>query len=264
VTAELIRDLDRPAGWWLLVDGSEQSFVDLDDARHLEFEYVQMMSHVLRSSWPGDDPIEALHLGGGLCTLPRWVAACYPGSRQIVAEHSATIAAMSRTLGEVEGTRLIESDALDVLVQSPENSADLVVCDLYDGPETVTELFTTAALEQVRRVLRDDGRYLCNLSDATPFALARVVVASVREILGPVVLLAEPPVLRGRRSGNLVLAAGGRPLPLEELVRRATGGGVRARVVEGDELADFVGDARPAGDASALPASGESLGLRWS
>jgi hypothetical protein len=264
VSTELIRDLDRPTAWWLLVDGSEQSFVDVDDPEHLEFEYLQMAGHVIDTAWPGSEPLDALHLGGGLCTLPRWLASRHPGSRQQVAERSPTIAAMARQLGAVAGTELIEADASQVIFARPDDSADLVVCDVYEGPETVTALFTMSALEAVRRVLRPDGFFVCNLSDASPFALSKVVVATVQAAVGPVVMLSEPPVLRGRRSGNLVLAAGHPPLSIEELVRRASGGPVRARVVSGDEVAEFVGAAQPATEESLLPASGESLGLRWS
>jgi hypothetical protein len=36
-TVELLGDLDRPGAWMLLVDGTPQSHVDLDDPGHLEF-----------------------------------------------------------------------------------------------------------------------------------------------------------------------------------------------------------------------------------
>src|SRR5436190_807502 len=39
--AELVRDLDRPSGWQLMVDGTPQSYVDPDDPSYLEFEYVR-------------------------------------------------------------------------------------------------------------------------------------------------------------------------------------------------------------------------------
>jgi hypothetical protein len=102
------------------------------------------------------------------------------------------------------------------------------------------------------------GLYLCNLSDAKPFALAKTVVATLRSIFDDVVLLVEPAVLRGRRSGNFVLAASDRPIDRGELVRRATGGVVRARVLADAELDTFVGDAAIAVEEAALPASGES------
>jgi spermidine synthase len=174
-----------------------------------------------------------------------------------------TIAAMARKLGPIDGTELLQVDAAELVTQRPENSADLVVCDVYDGPDTVTSLFTTTALTELRRVLRPAGCYVCNLSDAAPFSLAKVVIATIQAVMGPVVMLAEPPVLRGRRSGNLILAAGARPFQHDDLVRRAAGGPVRVRVVSGEGLAAFVGRAEPASEESQLPASGESLGLRW-
>lgn len=158
---------------------------------------------------------------------------------------------------------MLQIDATELVTQQPDDAVDLIVCDVYDGPDTVTSLFTTAALTQLRRVLRADGRYVCNLSDAAPFALAKVVIATVQAVVGPVVMLAEPAVLRGRRSGNLVIAAGQQPFGHDDLVRRAAGGQVRVRVVSGDGLAEFVAGALPAEDEAALPASGESLGLRW-
>lgn len=262
MTVELMRDAKRDSGWWLLVDGSEQSYVEPGDPLHLEFEYVQMIAQVLDSFFTSDAPVTALHLGGGLCTVPRWLAARHPGSRQRVVEHSAEIAKLSASLGKPPGTTVVIEDALAVASRARRSSADLVVCDIYEGPDTVTQMFTLAAVRKVRKVLRADGLYLCNLSDATPFALSRVVAATLSAVFGSVVLLAEPPVLRGRRSGNLVLAASDRDLPVAELTRRAAGGAVRFRVVTNDDLTEFAGDAVPTDDEAELPLSGESTGRR--
>lgn len=257
---ELIRDAKRADGWWLLVGGSEQSFVDTADPMHLEFEYVQMISHLIEASFDGDQPLSALHLGGGLGTVPRWLAARYPGSRQRIAEHSAEIADLAGSLGKVPGSTVVVDDAYDVVARARRSSVDLVVCDIYVGPETVTRMFTGDAVGRMSRILRPGGVLVCNLSDATPFALGRVAAAALRAALPSVVLLAEPAVLRGRRSGNLVLAGSDRDLPLSELVRRAAGGAVRSRVVAGDDLTDFIGDVEPAVAESDLPRSGESTG----
>jgi hypothetical protein len=125
----------------------------------------------------------------------------------------------------------------------------------------VTTLFTADAIRRMRALLRPDGVLICNLSDATPFALSQVVAVTLRVVFGSVVLLAEPPVLRGRRSGNLVFAGTDRDLPLADLTRRAAGGAVRFRVVAGADLTAFIGDATPAMAESDLPRSGESTGL---
>jgi hypothetical protein len=112
----------------------------------------------------------------------------------------------------------------------------------------------------MHRLLRPAGVLICNLSDATPFALSQVVAATLRDVFRSVVLLAEPQVLHGRRSGNLVLAGADREIPLADLTRRTAGGAVRSRVLAGDDLVEFIGDATPAVAESDLPPSGESTG----
>jgi spermidine synthase len=260
VKVELLADALRDDGWWLLVDGSEQSFVAVDDPLHLEFEYVQMIAHLVDAMI--DAPVTALHLGGGLCTVPRWLAARHPGSTQTVIEHSAQIAAMSASLGQPPGVTVVIDDAAMAVARARTVSADLVVCDIYEGPETVTSLFTAESLRQVQAILRRDGLLVVNLSDAAPFALTRVVVATLRTIFPSVVMLSEPPVLRGRRSGNLVLAATAREIPVADLTRRGAGGPVRVRVVADDDLTAFVADAEAASSIDQIPASGESTGRR--
>jgi hypothetical protein len=258
VNVELLADAERPAGWWLMVGGSEQSFVDLDDPSHLEFEYVQMMSYVVETAFPDDLPLAALHLGGGLCTVPRWVADRYPGSKQTVAEVSDEIAAITRSLGSIARVKLVVDDALRVLDRTRAGSIDLLVCDVYNGPETETSVYPHDALASARAALRDDGLYVCNVSDAAPFGFARTVAATLRGLFAEVVVLVEPAVLRGRRSGNLVLAAADRGFDLAMLRRRAASGPLRASVLAGGDLAGFVGDATVAYSQAELPRSGES------
>jgi spermidine synthase len=260
VNVELMRDAERPDGWWLLVGGSEQSFVDTADPLHLEFEYVQLIAHVLLTCFEDAAAVTALHLGGGLCTVPRWLAARHPGSEQRVVEHSTEIAGLCASLGQPPGVTIEIADALDAVMATAPGAADLVVCDVYDGPETVTSLFTLPATRRLHELVRRGGVVVCNLSDAAPFALTQVVAATLRAVFGEVVMLAEPPVLRGRRSGNLVLAATDSAVDLVGLTRRAAGGAVRARVVAGEDLTGFIAGASPARRREDVPASGESTG----
>src|SRR4030081_2007532 len=83
-TAELLRDLDRPNGWLLTVDGVAQSYVDLDDPTHLEFDYVRRIGDVIDNLPDPGTALDVLHIGGRGSTLPRYVAATRPGSRQLV------------------------------------------------------------------------------------------------------------------------------------------------------------------------------------
>ena len=65
---ELLRDLDRDTGWTLMVEGAEQSYVDVDNPAHLEFEYMQHIAVVIDTVFVEAEPLSVLHLGAGACT----------------------------------------------------------------------------------------------------------------------------------------------------------------------------------------------------
>jgi hypothetical protein len=113
----------------------------------------------------------------------------------------------------------------------------------------------------VRLLHRRGGLLLLNVSDAAPFDVVRRVLAALLDRCDDVALLAEPSTLRGRRSGNCVLAATlGAALPVPALGRAAAAAPVRARVVAGSALADLVGTAVPATADTPLPLPDATLG----
>jgi len=87
--AELVADPARPGAWTLLVNGTPQSHVDLDDPEHLEFEYIRRLGHLIDLAAPAREPLRVLHLGAGGLTLARYVAATRPGSAQLAVESDA-------------------------------------------------------------------------------------------------------------------------------------------------------------------------------
>lgn len=253
-TAELLQDADSPAGWELDVEGVPQSYVDTADPTHLEFEYVRLVGDVLDLLAPGaPQKLDTLHLGGGACTLARYVAATRPGSRQLVVEADAGLVELVRTQFGTAGFRLRVGDARAELEALPEDGSDAVVGDVFVGAALPSHTSTIEHVGQVRRVLRPAGTYVVNVADGPPLAFARAQAATLRAVFPHVVLLADPGVLRGRRFGNVVLAGSAVPLPLDQLRRRAARAAGTARVVAGDDLDDLAGGAKPVTDASAAP-----------
>lgn len=256
---ELLRDLDRPTGQVLLVDGVEQSYVD-DDPTHLEFEYMQHMALVLDLVMPDSIPVRAVHLGGGALTMPRWLAATHPGSRQVAFEAAADVIEAVRPLAPVE-CEVVVDDAVHAIAELRAGDADLVIWDLYDGPRAVTDGLTLEAVVEMRRVLAHGGVALLNVSDATPFEVVRPVLAALRRCFDDVALLAEPSTLRGRRSGNCVLVATvSRSLPHRSLARAGAAAPVRAKVLVAEALDTFMGDVSPATIDAPLPPPDGSRG----
>jgi spermidine synthase len=251
-TAELLQDADRESGWELAVEGVPQSYVDLADPTHLEFEYVRLVGDLLDLLAPDGDPLDTLHLGGGACTLARYVAATRPGSRQLVVEADAGVAELVRTQLGTQGFRLRIGDARAELARLEAGSSDVVVGDVFGGAALPPHTSTVEHVQLVRRVLRPGGTYVLNVADGPPLAFSRRQVATLHEVFPHVVLLADPGVLRGRRFGNVVLAGSARPLPVDGLRRRAARAIGTARVVS--EAAAFAAGARPVTDANAGPA----------
>ena len=91
---------------------------------------------------------------------------------------------------------------------------------------------------------------LRNVADRAPFNFARPVLATLRTTFDFVALLGDIGALRGRRYGNLVLIAGSRPLPVDELTRQAAKATPPARFLWGERYDELVGDALPMTDAA--------------
>ncbi|MFC1442607.1 fused MFS/spermidine synthase [Streptacidiphilus sp. N1-10] len=260
-TARLLPDLDRPRGWLLTMDDAPQSYVDLDNPLHLEFEYVQRLAHAADLAAPPGRPLDVLHLGGGALTLPRYLAATRPGSHQRVVELDAALIALVREQlpwtpspgGAEVRIEVHAADARAALAASPDGSADLLVADVFGGSRIPAQLTSVEFVREAARTLRADGLYAANLADGAPLDFARSQLATVTAVFPEVCLVAEPSVLRGRRYGNLVILAGRQPFPVADLARRTAADPFPARVVHGDRLDLLRGKARPVTDATAAP-----------
>ncbi|MDQ1205629.1 spermidine synthase [Microbacterium sp. SORGH_AS_0862] len=247
------------SGFELDVAGTPQSHVDLDDPTHLHFEYIGRMAAVIDQLRLPGQPLTAVHLGGGALTIPRYVAHTRPGSRQQVIELEQALVDLVRTnlpLPRGAQIRVRIGDARAGLARLPESLAgnvDLLVSDVYAGAQTPAHLTTVEFYRDAARLLAPDGVLLVNVADGAGLAFARRQVATVREVLPEIALLAEVQTLKGRRFGNLVIAASAAPLPTAWLPRLMAAGPHPAKVAIGAELEEFVRGAVPATDATATP-----------
>ncbi|MDF6041135.1 fused MFS/spermidine synthase [Streptomyces sp. JH14] len=254
-TARLLPDVDRDRAWLLTVDGAPQSYVDLDDPVHLEFEYTQRLAHVLDCAAEPDTPLDVLHLGGGALTVPRYVTATRPGSRQVVAEADhGLLALVAEQLPVPEGSGITvhATDARGLLEETPPASVDVLIADVFGGSRVPAHFTSVEYAQAAGRALRDDGVYAANLADCTPFGFLRSQLANFATVFGELAVIAEPAVLRGRRFGNVVLVASRSPLDTATLARRCAADAFPARVEHGAALARLIGGARPVRDADAV------------
>ena len=258
---ELLRDADRRAAWMLLIDGVPQSHVDLDDPGYLDFEYVRRIGHVIDEAAPAGQPLRVLHLGAGALTLARYVASTRPGSPQLAVELDAALVDLIRLRLPPRNPRLRVrvGDARAELERLRPGSFDVVIADVFAGGRTPAHLTSAEFWTAARRVVHGtssgsrDGVVAANVADGAPLAHTRAQVATARAVFPHACLIADAAVLRGRRFGNLVLAASPEPLPVDALTRRTAGDPMPGRVVYGADLTRFTAGAKAVTDATAVP-----------
>jgi len=244
--ARILEDDARPGGRTLVLDDLQHSYVDLDDPSHLEFDYARWIGDAVGGLAPTGKPLEAVFVGGGGFTLPRWLAATRPGSRAKVFEVDPELVELVRdrlALRTGPGLAVTLGDARTTLAQERAGSADLVVGDAFGGRAVPWHLATAEWLGEVRRVLRPGGLYALNLIDRPPLELLRAEAATLLVAFADVRLVRGPP---GGSGTNYVLLASGRPL------RAAVGSRARgARTLRRAEVAAFARGAQALTDDDA-------------
>lgn len=200
-------------GHVLILDGAEQSHVDLADPSAIRHEYLRRVANVVDSLPAG--PLRVLHLGAGALTLVRYVQALRPGSEQTVVELEAELVGwVLQHLPLPAGTRLtaVADDALAIVHQLEASSFDCVVVDIFtdSGP---TDLGAPQFYTALLKLLTDRGVAIVNIGDSPGLQLfsrhaALMEGAAETAGMGGVWTLTDASMLAGNRPGNLMLAAG--------------------------------------------------------
>lgn len=237
------------------LDGSLQSRVDLADPTRLLFEYVRRIGDVLDLLAPRRQPVSAVHIGGAGLTLPRYVAATRPRSRQVVLEPDEDLTEFVREtlpLPKRAGIKVRPVTGRAGIADVYPDSVDVVIVDAFVHEAVPANLVTAEFMAECSRVLRPAGLIVLNLIDGThglPFIrrAAATVLAHLVGKEGSGVVMAERKVLRGKGFGNVVVVGGAQGVPeLSDAGRRAQ------PPYEVVSLAEIAGKAEPLTDDDAV------------
>ena len=257
--ARLEESRTRPGAWTLYVDGTPQSHVDLEDPEWLGFEYVRRIGHAIDLVRTPGAPLTALHLGGGALTLPRYVIATRPGSRQQVVELESDLVDLVREqlpLPRGAQVRIRHGDAREVLAKLPaglHGAVDLAVVDIFSGARTPAHVTSAEFYGLVAPLLAPGGILAVNVADGSGLAFARSQAATLAHVFAHVAIAADTSMLKGRRFGNVVMYASDAELPFAAMPRRLASDPSPSKLIEGDELRRFIAGAPVVTDATAVP-----------
>ncbi|MFF5072297.1 fused MFS/spermidine synthase [Micromonospora olivasterospora] len=244
--ARVEADPDRPSGRRLLLNSAQHSYVDLADPTHLEYAYTQWIGAAADVAAPAGRRLDAVHLGGGGFTMPRYLTATRPGTDNLVFEIDGGLVELDRReLGVRTGPELraVVGDARVLLGEEATDSRDLVVGDAFGHLVVPWHLATREMAAEINRVLRPGGTYVQNVIDYPPGRFVRSELATVAAAFRHVALVAPPAAIAGERGANFLVVASDAPLPLEALGQRVVALPEPAALLSGDALAAFVGDA---------------------
>ena len=257
--ATIAADRWVPGAYTLTVDGTPQSHVNLNDPTELFFEYVQRMGHVIDQLGMPGQPITAVHLGAGALTLPRYVEATRPGSRQQVVELESDLVDFVREhlpWSKKASIRVRHGDAREVMEKLPpglRGTVDLLVVDVFSGARTPAHVTSIEFYREAVKLLSPRGIILANVADGPGLQFVRGQAATLALAIGNVAALAETQILKGRRFGNVVLVGSAMELPFDWMPRLLTAGPHPSKLVAGAELREFIGGAPVTTDATAIP-----------
>ncbi|QYN35531.1 fused MFS/spermidine synthase [Pseudonocardia sp. DSM 110487] len=230
----------------LVLDDLDHSAVDMADAANLRFAYTRRFADAIDTAFPAGVPLDAVHIGGGGFTMPRWLAATRPGSASTVLEVDEGVVDLGRRELGVDGIPGVDvriGDARSLLAAVPDASADVVVGDAFGARSVPWHLATAEFVADVHRVLRHDGVYVLNVIDHDPWQLLAAEVATLSHKFPHVAVLVRPEQLARGGGGNAVIVASDLPIDVAALAERAAVRGEPGSVLDGSAALRLAGDA---------------------
>ncbi|MDY3049153.1 MAG: fused MFS/spermidine synthase [Rothia sp. (in: high G+C Gram-positive bacteria)] len=259
--AELIEDDYTPGGWVLEINGMESSHIVLGQPRELDFEYMRWLAAVIETFVASQlDPkkLRITHLGGGACSMARYLADVYPASHNTVVELDGKLAAYVRDwfdLPKAPTLKIRVGEARAVTEGFAPASRDIIIRDVFAGYITPEPLTTLEFTQLAERSLTPGGLYIINCGDDRSLSGARAEAAAIAQVFEHTCIVADPAMLKGRRKGNIIIAGSQAPLPVSgdlaaaAIGKRLLAGGVPAHYKDDAWVRDFARSASPRRDA---------------
>lgn len=243
--ARITTDEIRPSGRVLWLDTLRHSYVDLEDPTYLQFRYSRIVDDLVAIEFESG-PLDALYIGGGGFTLPRWLSAIRPGSTNTVLELDeglVTIAENRLGLDPSEIDVVMIGDARLTLQETTESGFDLVVGDAFGGPSVPWHLTTEEFMTDMSDRLRPGGMYVMNMIDYPPSGFAKSMGATLDAVFEHVMVVAPPDYLDGARGGNYVFAASDQPFDVAAVNAALAAREAESIAIVGDDFVAWIGDA---------------------
>lgn len=203
--ARIVADPERDGGYTLEVNRVPSSYVVPGAPEVLEFEYMRDIAEIV-AAWAPRPPWTAVHLGAAGCALPSYFAHRF-GNRNVAVELDRGLATLVRRAFDPP-VELKVADARTFTHALPASSVDVIIRDVFAGPDTPRALTTVEFYRRVRRALRPGGLFVANIGDREGLSETRAELAGLAEVF-----TFTGAKVAANAYGNVVVAASDAPLP---------------------------------------------------
>jgi len=160
----------------MILDRVPNTEVDLTRPTALYYEYAWIYQAAIDSLIPIGQPVDCLVIGGGGYSFPRYLDTVRPGSRILVAEIDPAVTRAAREAMGLEDSpdiRVFHQDARHLVADLRRQQDlgyrfepfDMVLGDSFTDFSVPSHLTTLEFLQDIERLLSDEGVYMLNLID---------------------------------------------------------------------------------------------------
>jgi spermidine synthase len=220
-----MRDGKRPLET-LILDHLVHSYTDLNDPGYLKYEYIRIYEEVVRWQAKKRNSCNALFLGGGGYTFPRFLDARYKHAAIDVVEIDPEIIRVGEQYLGVAKDSHIRSYNEDgrwfVMTRKEQGKYDYVFGDAFNDLSIPYHLTTKEFAAQLKLLMKPDGLLLANVIDSFQHgAFMPSYIRTLEEVFGKgnVHLILLKSTSAGVGISTFVIVASPQRLDMEDFVR---------------------------------------------
>ena len=215
------REIQGRAVRTLTLDQLIHSYVDLDDPGFFVYGYEKIFADIATTVAHAKPRFNALFIGGGGYTMPRYLEHAYPHSRLEVIEIDPAVTQVAHEyLGMTRAGGIITHNQ-DARLKIPElqtASYDIIIGDAFNDVSVPYHLTTREFNEQVKTLLTDDGVYVVNVVDRfRSGAFLRAVVTTLQASFPNVYLFTDGNDFEADNRYTFVVAGALQPLTYADI-----------------------------------------------
>jgi predicted membrane-bound spermidine synthase len=205
----------------LTLDRLVHSYSSLEDPRRLVYGYEKVAAESTEYVTHNNTLLNALFIGGGGYTFPRYLEAVYPQSKIDVAEIDPGVTETAyQYLGLRRNTRIrtMNEDARTFVKMLPDDVRyNLVLGDAFNDFSVPYHLTTREFNEMLRKHMTDDGIYILNIIDGAPHQFVSAFMRTLKLTFGSVYLIPTGKDWQERVRNTYIVLASPHPLDLAKL-----------------------------------------------